>query len=141
MSYKTQSERIISREMKIFASRQYKVVQSGTRILLINKDAEQLVGAGIADGTFIARDLLDVDVFSGKDSRYHRYEAPLKSFRWFATPITLSILSTLCGGPSTEKAYNNITKCTPIECSAPFYKGEKGETIIENLSILVETWV
>jgi hypothetical protein len=141
VSCKTQSEHKISSEMKIFARNKYKCVERGTRILLINKDKDQLVGAGIADGTFVARHLLDIDVFSGRDARYHRYEVSMKSFRWFATPINLSTLSVLCGGPPREKSYNNITKCTAIECAPPFYKNEKGPEIIEKLRILVETWV
>jgi hypothetical protein len=140
LSYKTQCEHTILREMKIFASRRYKCVQRGTRILLINKDAHQVVGVGIADGTFEMRDLLNIDVFSGRDSQYNRFEAPMKSFRWFSTPISLTTLSAMCGGPAVEKAYNNITKCTMLECAKPFYKNENGPAIIEKLRMLVETW-
>jgi len=78
-------------------------------------------------GVCTLRDLLDVEIYSGTDTKYNKYEFPISCYWIIPEPIPFESVAEICGVSVKIPIYNNLFRGVPMQRSEAFY-GLKGQS-------------
>lgn len=93
-------------------------------------------------GVCSLRDLLDVEIYSGENAKYNKYEFPLECYWILPEPVSFETIATHCGGSIADATRTNLFKGVAMERSEVFY-GKKGDSslILDRYRCLVASWI
>ena len=113
----------------------------GSIVVFVNKTDKTINGYCILKSDFkLKEDLLDVDTYVGDYAKYNKYEAEIKQYELFDSPITFDEVNSICTILDT-KCKSNLTKLTATNFAIPFYKGKNAESILTKYRELVLSWI
>lgn len=111
---------------KIHSSKFIKACDNNVIVVFINIDTDSIIGVAILAGKMVEHHPLDVDIYTGTDAEYNRYEAPIKHLHLLKNPLHFSNVKLLCRIPNTYNGLTNICKKTPCSYSRVFLKPKEG---------------
>ena len=116
--------------------------KKGDIVLLINTEEKCILGIAILgeyeDGkVYREHHQLDVDTYSGENSKYNKYDIKIEKLR--NVNISFKDLAILCGKNEDDKTTTNIWRNTHLNYSNVFYKGEDSEIVLQTLNIFINT--
>jgi hypothetical protein len=138
---KTLAEQQASGDKKIHSAERMNTFTAGDICLLTDLDKRCFVGFAVLKGTCALSDLLDVEVYSGEDAKYNKYEFPLECYWILPEPVSFETIATHCGGSVADATRTNLFTGVAMERSEVFY-GKKGDSslILDRYRCLVASW-
>jgi len=118
-----------------------KSITAGDICVLNNQDERCFVGFAVPKGTCALSDLLDVEVYSGEDAKYNKYEFPTERYVLFPKPVSYEEVAHFCGIPVGDKTPSNIYKRSRASAEAFYVKKGEPSLVIDRFRALVLSWV
>ena len=139
---KTFAEWQASGDKKFHSRTQMKSLTAGDIGVLKVQDMNCFVGFTVLKGPCVLSDLLDVEVYSGEDAKYNKYEFPIERYVPFPEPVSYVEIARFCGIPADDKTPSNIYKGFHGSYAEAFY-GTAGEPtlVIDRFRAFVLSWV
>jgi hypothetical protein len=78
---------------------------------------------------------LDVDVYSGGDAKYNRYEIKIKNYK--SVSISFDDLACICGKSSDDSERTNIWKGSCFSFRQANFQGPDSEVVLKRLTIFL----
>ena len=115
---------------------------AGNITVLKEQDTGCFVGVAVLKGKCALSDLLDEEVYKGKDAKYNKYEFPIERYGLFPKPVSYEEVARFCGIPAEDKTSSNIYKGFHGSHAVAFY-GKAGEPslILDRFHALALSWV
>ncbi len=111
-------------------------------VLAVDVENKYLFGIALLDAfssgkVYEEHNLLDIDVYSGRDAKYNKYDVKIKNF--IEVNISFEDLAIMCGKTVNDKGSTNIWKGYNASFRKAFYSGEGEEDVMKRLRILIKS--
>lgn len=108
-------------------------------VLSVDVEKKYLFGIALLDEfpsgkVYEEHSLLDIDVYSGTDVKYNKYDIKIKNF--VEVNMSFEDLAIMCGKTVDDKGSTNIWKGYNATFRKAFYAGEGEEDVLKRLRIL-----
>jgi len=137
---KTLNEWLESPVKKFHSARRIHTWKDGD-IIVCTRDNKEIVVVGQVKGECKPCDLLDKEVYTGKDAKYNAYEFELAKYWILPKPVAFTEVAEYCGIQAGGKIKNNLCVGVAASHSKAFYNGEKPDEVLAKYYALVQSWM